>query len=253
MLNWKYINDTYIYDGSFDGLLTIIFDCYINKIIPLNIISKINYVENILDITINITTNYTKAERIFNGIASHISYDVLYNAYNAFLCEMNNKEITILKYICHGFLIGSEINNMLNIDYVMQTNLMKKKSLFECHRLKGLLRFIELGNNIYYSKIHPDNNILEPLGQHFIKRLPNQKFIIHDQNRNIIFIYDKKQYKIIDASNLNISNISNDEKKYQELWKMFFNTISIKERKNSRCQMQYMPKKYWKDLIEKPI
>ena len=35
---------------------------------------------------------------------------------------------------------------------------------------------------------------------------------------------------------------------YQELWKMFFKTISIKERKNPRYQMQFMPKKYWKDL-----
>ena len=31
---------------------------------------------------------------------------------------------------------------------------------------------------------------------------------------------------------------------------MFFKTISIKERKNPRCQMQFMPKKYWKNLLE---
>ena len=42
------------------------------------------------------------------------------------------------------------------------------------------------------------------------------------------------------------------KKWYQELWKMFFKKISIKERKNPRCQMQFMPKKYWKDLIEEP-
>ena len=68
--------------------------------------------------------------------------------------------------------------------------------------------------------------------------------------RNIAIIYNTKEYEIIDSSNLKIPTISENEQKYQELWSTFFNTISIKERTNSRLQMQYMPKKYWKDLVE---
>lgn len=151
------------------------------------------------------------------------------------------------------FIFGPQINNMLNLDYVLNVNLMKKRALGECHRLKGLLRFIEVGKNIYYSQIHPDNNIIEPLGQHFIRRFPKQNFIIQDKNRSIIFIYNQKEYKIINSLEFKLPKISTEEEKYQELWRIFFNTISITERKNSRCQMQYMPKKYWKDLIEKPI
>lgn len=103
MFNWKFIKDIYIYDGTFDGLLTIIFDCYILKSFPTNIISENKYQENIIDKVKYIKTDYTKSKRIFNGIASNISYDVLYNSYNAFLCESNGKEIHILKYICNGF------------------------------------------------------------------------------------------------------------------------------------------------------
>ena len=33
-------------------------------------------------------------------------------------------------------------------------------------------------------------------------------------------------------------------------WQTFYNTIGIKERKNSRCQMNFMPKKYWPYIIE---
>ena len=51
-------------------------------------------------------------------------------------------------------------------------------------------------------------------------------------------------------STFRISSYSQEEQHFQKLWKTFFNTISIKERTNPRCQMQYMPKKYWKDLIE---
>lgn len=116
--------------------------------------------------------------------------------------------------------------------------------------LNGLLRFIEIGDNLFYASIHPDNNIIENLGHHFIRRLPTQNFIIHDKNRNIAFLYNTKEYKIVDSTLLTIPNISENEKKYQELWTAFFKTIAIKERTNSRLQMQYMPKKYWEDLVE---
>ena len=46
--------------------------------------------------------------------------------------------------------------------------------------------------------------------------------------------------------------MTEEEQKYQQLWKLFFKTIAIQERKNARCQMQFMPKKYWQDLIEEP-
>ena len=45
MSNWKLINKTYIYDGTFDGLLTIVFDAYSNKVLPQKIYSNDNYVE----------------------------------------------------------------------------------------------------------------------------------------------------------------------------------------------------------------
>ena len=40
MFNWNIIDKTYIYDGSFEGLLSIVFDCYIKKVIPIRIVNK---------------------------------------------------------------------------------------------------------------------------------------------------------------------------------------------------------------------
>ena len=40
MSNWKLINTTYLYDGTFDGLLTIVFDSYASKTLPQKIVSK---------------------------------------------------------------------------------------------------------------------------------------------------------------------------------------------------------------------
>lgn len=250
MSNWKLINKTYLYDGTFDGLLTIVFDSYSNKTLPQKIHNVNEYTQNFLDKTEYIETNYEKSQRVFAGIEKNICYEALHNSYNAFLSNEKDKEMYILKYLCNGFDIGPKINNMLTVPYVFKVINMRRKALAECHKLKGLLRFQEIGENLCYAKIHPDNNIIEPLGHHFINRLPSMNFIIHDKNREICFIYNCKEYRIIDSSNLKIPEISEQEKVYQELWKMFFKTIAIKERKNSRCQMQFMPKKYWKDLVE---
>lgn len=252
MSNWKLINKTFLYDGTFDGFLTIVFICYSSRTLPQKIFSEAEYTANFLDHTIYIETDFEKSKRVFNGIDKSISYTTLYNTYYAFLSNEKDKEMYILKYLCDGFDIGPKINNMLTVSYVFKVINMKKRSFGECHRLKGLLRFQEIGNNLYYASIHPDNNIIEPLGHHFINRLPKQNFVIHDKIRNLCLLYNGNEYSIIDSSNIKIPNISYEEQKYQELWKLFFKTIAIKERKNARCQMQYMPKKYWQDLIEEP-
>ena len=39
----------YLYDGSFEGLLSIVFDCYVQKQIPSHIIEEKQYIPNLLD------------------------------------------------------------------------------------------------------------------------------------------------------------------------------------------------------------
>ncbi len=252
MPNWKLIDKTYLYDGTLDGFLSLVFDCYVAKTLPQQIISEAKYFPNFLDHPLFIQTDLEKAKRVLAGIEKNISYTTLYNTYYSFLCDEKDKEMNLLKYLCDGFQFGPKINNRLTIPYIFKVMNMKKRSFGECHRLKGLLRFQEVGNHLYYASIHPDNNIIEPLGHHFIARLPTQNFIIHDKIRKICLLYNGKEYKIVDATHLKIPAISVEEQKYQELWKLFFKTIAISERKNPRCQMQCMPKKYWKDLIEEP-
>ena len=238
--------------GLLIGFLTIVFHSYQNKTLPQKISWESDYSPNFLDKTVYFKTDFEKSKRVFYGIEKNISYQTLLYTYYAFLSNEKEKEMHLLKYLCDGFEIGPKINNRITIFYVFKVMNMQKKVFGECHRLKGLLRFQEVGKNLYYASIHPDNNILEPLGHHFIKRLPTQNFMIHDKIRNLSFLYHAKEYQIVDALSIKIPDISEEEQKYQELWKLFFKTISISERKNPKCQMQYMPKKYWKDLIEEP-
>ncbi len=255
MLNWKSLeNQIYLYDGTFNGLLTIVFDCYLSKSIPCGISKDTDYVPSLLEKTTFIKTDENKAKRIWNGICNNISYKALYYAYSAFLSSQNGKEMSILKYILHGFEIGPKIVDYLTLPYVIEVVKLHKKVSSEAHRLKGFVRLSKIGDNLWYAPISPDNNVIEEVGHFLMKRFPNQNIILHDKNRNLAFLYSEKarnNYEIIEVSNnYNLPDFSKEEIKFQTLWKSFYKTIAIKERTNKRLQMQYMPKKYWKDITE---
>ncbi len=42
-----------------------------------------------------------------------------------------------------------------------------------------------------------------------------------------------------------------NEQNIQNLWKQFFDSIAIKDKIKPRLQRQFLPKRYWKYLIEK--
>ncbi len=56
---------SYIYDGSFDGLLTSIYDAFYSDIKPENIVSQDQYVENFLAEKIYIKTDIIKATKVY--------------------------------------------------------------------------------------------------------------------------------------------------------------------------------------------
>lgn len=249
MYKWEFIDVSYIYDGSFNGLLNIVFDSYISKTIPKRIVNN-QFEIDLFCKYIEVITDEEKANRIYKGVLKNISYHALYTAYHTFLSNTTNKEIDIVKYLLLGFQIGNKLDHLLTDETVLKLEKTSKRVFGEFHRLCGLVRFMKLYNGMFYAKIHPDNNIVELLGHHFIKRLPNENFIIHDKNRNIALLYNKKDYLIIEADNLKITSLPEEELYYQNLWKNFYNSIGIKERKNSKLRMQFMPKKYWADLVE---
>lgn len=250
MFNWKSLDFVYLYDGSFDGLLTMVFECYVQKAFPSKILPETNYETNLIEQAILIPTDTQKAQRIANGILRSISYEAYDNAYHAFLSNESTKELAIVQYLCNGFILGPSISTMLSLPFVFQVVTLRKKVLQEAHRMFGFVRFVQVGANLFYSCVHLDHNVISIIGKHFIHRLPSQQFIIVDQNRNIAFCYDTATFYLANIAKLTIPPISSEEKEYQNLWKAFFKTIAIPERKNPKLQASYMPRRYWQDLIE---
>jgi probable DNA metabolism protein len=79
------------------------------------------------------------------------------------------------------------------------------------------------------------------LAKHFLKRFNNQNFIIHDINRKLAFIKIDDTYSLQEVAFFEEPNKSQNEDKFQKLWKSFFLGVTIKERINPKLQTQLVP------------
>jgi len=251
MHHWTVVEDIYLYDGTLEGLLSIAYKCLSEKKIPQKIEEEKYHIENLLDSTIIILTNYEHSQYIVNRIRERISDFTYYHVYTAFLSGNINKALPILHYIIYAFKYGNKVNYMKSVDCVIEVQRLSSNVKFEAHRFLGFLRFQQLSNNFLYAQYESDNCILEFLAEHFSERLKQEIWMIHDKGRALIALYNQHEYRIVDASTMNYSLIEKkEEDRYLLLWKDYFQNIAIKERENKRGQRSFMPKKYWKYIYE---
>jgi len=240
----------YIYDGTFDGLLTAIYDAYYQKDFPEQIVPKDNFTDNFLINKIYIQTDEEKSKKVHNAILDKISRHSMTHIMYAYLSEHENAGIYILNYLRFGFKVGKIADSYLSDERVHNIHRLAAKVGRERHLLLGIVRFRLLQNNIYYAPVEPQYNTACLLAKHFADRMADQIFVIHDVKRSYGVFYDKTKWFM---SNINIKeDIVFHEKElfYQELWKQYFDSITIKSRINPKLQSNFLPKRYWKYLIE---
>lgn len=239
--------NNYLYDGSFYGLLTLVFDIYSER----NNIGTISSTGFQIDFVSNITeikTDIEKAKRVEKYLKEKISNYFFSTINIAFLSCEKNKDELIVKSIFETMKKGKfEFNNPNTNCFLLQK--LARAVLNERHRYLGLLRFKELEDGALFSTFEPKNNILPVIIEHFAERLGSENFAIFDKKRNMLAYYNSSKIEIFQVDKLDLK-YSDKEQEYQELWKAFHKSISIDERKSKKLQQNNLPKYYWKHLVE---
>lgn len=241
----------YIYDGSFEGLLTCIYDAYYRHDNPDRIIPEEILQLDMLDKSIYISTDMGKASRVYDSIVNKISQDALDNVYYAYLSEVQDSGKMIYEYLKLGWKMGVKTDLFLSDDRVLNLHKISRKVGVERHRMLGLVRFSQCRDGIYYSQIEPNYNILQLLAPHFAYRMADQNWIIHDIKRNMAAIYNMKEWILTGLELKDVPDMSLEEDFYQSLWKQYFKSIGITTRFNPKLQVRHMPRRYWSHLTEK--
>ena len=241
----------YIYDGSFDGLLTSIYEAYYRRENPDDIVPEDSIEANFLIENIFIPTDREKSKKVYEAIEKKISEETLRRVFYIYLSELPMHGITVLKYLRLGFKIGPQVDLNLSNDTIRMVDNIYHKVAKEKHRMLGLIRFKELENGILYSSIEPDYNIVGLVAPHFASRMANENWAIHDVKRGIAALYNREEWIIKDIEFNDTLIVKEEEEEYQELWKTYFKSAAIQNRINPKLQKRNMPMRYWKYLVEK--
>lgn len=247
------------YDKTLDGLLTAIFDAYYWKIFPDKLLAE-NELEPMFTKQVQvIVTDAKKSERVWKALEKKIEKNLCNMLLHVWLSEEEGSDSLLFRYICKVFDNPSSYTTNFADPDVLEVNQLAKKVGREAEHIRQFVRFQKASDGTFFAPIEPKYNAL-PFSVDFFKdRFADQKWLIYDTKRHYGFYYDlvdAKEVTLQDdehllSGKLNDALMAEDEKLFQQLWKGYFKSLTIKERLNLKLQRQHMPKRFWKYLTEK--
>jgi probable DNA metabolism protein len=252
----------FIYDHTFEGLLTAISDAFTMALVPDKIVSIKSFQDDLFATKYEVETDFEKFEILWEQIKSKTNEQNCQRIFKAYLSEVKDIELIIYNYI--KLIIETPHNIELDFsnDSVVKINNLQKKVGREAHRVMMFVRFQKTVDDIFYASFEPKYNVIPLSISHFKNRFADQKWVLFDTRRKYGYYYDLENISEVTIGKQKIDYHSgkvNDEvlhvseKLFQKLWKVYYESINIKERKNTKVHMQFLPKRFWKLLPEKHI
>lgn len=248
-----------IYDGTFEGFLTLVFEVYEHKLGLVKIFREGLVQPNFFDDKRSILSDQTKANRVLKGLQQRLSAGGVQRLYAAYLSDIEGEENNLLGFIRYAFSSKEQVEEDFGNKYVIRLSDTIKKVRREKHRMEAFVRFQKMADGIFYASVEPDYNVLPLILPHFKRRYADQRWIIYDIKRAYGIYYNLEEAEFIQMdfacgkphNKTVISSYSEDETLYQALWKDYFKHVNIPARKNTKLHLQHVPKRYWKHLTEK--
>jgi len=250
----------FLHDGSFEGLLTAVALAVKAKESVKGVYARENYVPSLFVKTRTVARDREQAWRLFHYL-SQLSVKAPRLAIQAFLSEEQKIGCYLYDFVRISLTRGRKVLQLHANDSVRGLHTLARKVDFEADRLNGMLRFRILADGLLYGPFTADHNVIGYCAGHFRTRFANRKWILHDLGRNFALYWDTNllQPVEIDAEmsehlrrfgELPPSQLTDAERYYQQLWRIFHATIANPDRENKVLQGHFMPRRYWHFLVE---
>ncbi|KZK74620.1 MAG: hypothetical protein A3K90_09195 [Pelodictyon luteolum] len=242
--------NSYLYDGTAEGLLSAISFILDTDAHPEEAVLAVRE-DTLFEEGAMVPTDAERASEFFLRLR-HDAPEAARTLFTFLLAEKKGMEGSLVCYLMLSLQSGADVNAFLTDPSVKDIVATAKKTSRELHRMKGLLRFEKLRDGAYLARMEPESNILQPLAYYFSRRLKAEDWFIYDAGRRTAARWHQRELRFGAIEEFTNPPHSEDEMKVQALWKVFFSSIAIADRKDSRLQKSNMPMKYWKYLVEKP-
>lgn len=239
----------YLYDGSFDGFLCCVYAHYYQESADGIRIQGGEQMQ--LFYEKEVTTDYNISHRVFRGLQGRLGQEICEKIFRAFLSDLSGKEMMVLRYIAVCLKQGCEMDAYRTHPDILAVQRASERVAREAHRFLGWMRFSDI-QGVLYAAYEPDADLTCFIMPHFVDRLRQERFILHDRKRKKAGIYAKGYWEERPFDRDLRMYRSAKEIMTEEAWQTYFDHIAIAERENRALQRQFMPVKIWKNLTEKP-
>lgn len=250
----------FVYDKSFEGLLTAVFDAYVRRSFPERLLSEGEPLPLFCDEIVTVCTDEEKAGRVWKGLEKRLSRMALSAVTAVWLSEMPQTDLLLFRYIRK--VMDSPCSVELNFGDadVMEVSKIWKKVMNERLRVIQFLRFQKTADGIFFAAVKPIYNVLPLTLMHLKDRFSDQQWLLYDVKRQYGYYYDLKRVEEVRfaekeahllTGKLDETIMDDDEKQFQILWKTYFSSIVIHERINPKLHRQHMPVRFWAYMPEK--
>ena len=241
----------YRYDGSYQGFLCCVAECFFDKKLPQGVQVLDEPQGTLFPIKV-IDTQPDLAQRVEKSIRQKISPLAQDMVRRGFLTCMEDKELRLIRFILLGYKHGARVTKLsVNPDvHALDQALLYLKN--EAHYHVEFLRFTDCGEFLA-AMITPNNTVLPLIVSHFCDRFNPENFVIFDKSHGMGFLHragDRPQREFFQADRLDLPEPSEQEERYRELWRLFYDTIAVEGRVNLKLRRGHMPMRYWPNMTE---
>jgi len=253
--------ETYVFDDTLEGLLTLVFDWYNRKPGAILVNSEKHYQPSAFNPAYVVSTDAEKATRVATGLQKKLTNAGWRNFHCTFLSELPEAFQHLFQFAIYVFSEVEKPEDNYGNDSVLYIAQMARKVEREKHHLEAFIRFQQTRDGMYYAPVEPKYNVLPLIAKHFKDRYADQAWIIYDHQRRFGLYYDLRNLEVItiDFQRNNSDNLpapiseETNEEMYQLLWKDYFKSTNIESRRNIKLQVRSMPRRFWRYLTEKQI
>ncbi len=242
-------------DGSFDGLLTAIFESYGADRPPSAIEPAARSQPGLFETRVKITTDPHKADRVWRGLKKHLRVKGRRRVLDAFLSGRPGVEMLIARYLRDAIQAAKSGSQSTDLTTQIEIARLSQKVRREAHRLKGFIRFQQTGDGQYLAMVAPRYDVLPLIRRHFEARYADQEWIIYDTRRDYGLHFDGRRTRRLQIAAADLptrpDQATKDEAQCQMLWQRYFAAINIPQRNNPKLHLSQLPRRFWRYLPEK--
>lgn len=246
MPNWTQV--VYLYDGTFAGFLSCVFDSYVYKEAPAAFRDEEGE-QALLWPERAVETDRAHAQRVYRSLTEKLGAAGRQMVERGFLTCLPDKELHLWRFIEFGYRTGRTTVQHLADSRVDVLRRAVGQLEGEAHLYKGFVRFSDQ-EGVLIARIEPKNRVLPLMRPHFCNRFSGENFLIHDRTHGEALLHRPGQWAIVPMEELTLAAPGQAELDYRRLWRRFYDTIAIEGRYNPKCRMTHMPKRYWAMMTE---